>query len=396
MANTVTALNPEFWSKRMQVVRIDEPTFEAIANMEERAVLSKGDTVHRPYRSGLRVQDYTKGTDIVATDLSATDESLSVDQSKIVSFYFDDIDDTQNGYDTQASFADDAGRKLYSYVDGEFLAEVLNATQTIDDGDINGGTAGNPFTVSSANVVSVFSTGKKFLKRANAKMSNLVGVFSPSFMQALWERVEGKDTAFGDSTSKNGMIGSYAGVEIYESNNLPYSARWTPANQPTNGATITIDGVVFNLVTTIGSTPGNVLIEVDTATTIDNLVAFINNPTATTSKQVAFTSVADLDKVERMTATDGTTYLGIVYNGGSEATVASSEVADVWSLQTVHQYLGEKGAIDMVIQMAPKVQFKDDPDRLGKNVHTHTLYGKKTFAEGAAVMLDVQVNAASL
>ena len=378
----------------MQVVRIDEPVFEAIANMEERAVLKKGDTVHRPYRSSLRVQDYTKGTDITPSDINGTDESLAVDQSKVVSFYFDDIDDTQNGYDTAASFADDAGRELYSYVDGEFLAEVLNAADTIDDGDI-GGTAGNSIVISAANVVKIFTAAKKKLKRANAKMSNLVAVVSPSFMAALLERVEGKDSAFGDSTSKNGMIGTYMGFELYESNNLPYTARWTPANQPSNGATITIDGVVFNLVTSIGTTAGNVLIEVDTATTLDNLVAAINDPGTTTAKHVAFTG-DDLKKVERMTAVDGTTYVTVIYNGGSEVTVATSEAADPWSLTKVHQMFGEKGAVDMVVQTMPMVQFKDDPDRLGKNVHTHTLYGKKTFAEGADVLLDVELDASVL
>lgn len=395
MSNSLSPLNPEFWSKRMQVVRIDEPVFEAIANMEERDVLKKGDTVHRPYRSELRVQDYVKGTDITPTDISATDEYLAVDQSKVISFYFDDIDDTQNGYETQADFADDAGRKLYSYVDGEFLAEILNAGATLDDGDL-GGTAGTSFTVSAANVVSVFTTAKKLLKRANADMKKLVAVVSPSFMAALLERVEGKDSAFGDSTSKNGHVGTYMGFELYESNNLPFSARWTPANNPSNNDTITIDGVTFTFVSSIGSTAGNVLIGGSTAATLDNLVALINAPTTTTANGVAFTDASALSKVDAMTATDGTTYVGIVYNGGSEASVAASDASDVWSLQTVHQYFGETGAIDMVIQTLPKVEFKDDPDRLGKNVHTHTLYGKKVFSEGADVMLDVQMNASSL
>jgi hypothetical protein len=395
MANTLGTLNPEFWSKRMQVLRIDEPVFEAIANMEERSLMRKGDTVHRPYRSSLRVQDYTKGTDITPTDVTGTDEYLTIDQSKVVSFYFDDIDDTQNGYDTASAFADDAGRELYSYVDGEFLAEVLNATQDLDDGDI-GGTAGTAISITAANVVKIFTTAKKLLKKKNANMSNLCAVVSPSFMAALLERVEGKDSAFGDSTSKNGNVGTYMGIDLYESNNLPYTARWTPANQPTGGTdSITIDGVVIRFVSTIGTTAGNVLSETDTATTLDNLVAFLNNPSATSAKQVGLTG-DDLRKIERITAVDGTTYVGITYNGASEITVAASEVADPWSLQTIHQYIGEKGAADMVLQTAPMVQFKEDPDRLGKLVHTHTLYGIKSFVEGKDVMVDVKINASTL
>jgi hypothetical protein len=395
MANSLTASNPEFWSKRMQVVRIDETVFEAIANMEERAVLKKGDTVHRPYRSALLVDDYTKGTDVTLTDISSTDEYLTVEESKIVPFYVDEIDETQNGYDTAAEFADDAGRKLYSYIDGEFLAEVINASQDLDDGDI-GGTAGNSIQISAANVVKVFTNSKKLLKRQNANMSNLVAVVSPSFMAALLERVEGKDSAFGDSTSKNGHIGSYMKFDLYESNNLPLTGRWTPANNPSNNDTITIDGVTFTFVSSIGSTEGNVLIGANTAATLDNIVALITAPKTTTANGVAFTTVSKLEKVLRMTATDGTTYFDLSYSGGSEATLAASEAADVWSRVIVHQYFGEAGAVDMVIQTMPNVHFKDDPDRLGKNVFTHTLYGKKTFTEGANVMVDVKVDASVL
>lgn len=395
MANSLGPLNPEFWAKTMQLVRIDEPTFEAIANMELRSLLKKGDTVHRPYRSTLVVDDYVKGTDVSVQDVSATDEYLVVDESKIVPFYFDDLDETQNGYDTAAGFAEDAGRLLYSYIDGVFLAEIVNADQDLDDGDI-GGTAGNAVQISAANVVKVFTTAKKLLKRRNAKMSNLVAVVSPSFMAALLERVEGKDSAFGDSTSKNGHIGQYMKFDLYESNNLLMTARWTPANNPSNNDTITIDGVVFTLVSSIGSTEGNVLIGANTAATLDNLVALINAPKTTTANGVAFTTPASLAKVLAMTATDGTTYFDLSYSGGSEATLAASDASDVWSRHIVHQYFGERDAIDLVLQTLPKVEFKDDPDRLGKNVFTHSLFGKKTFADGADVLVDVKIDASVL
>lgn len=379
----------------MQIVRIDEAIFEAVGNMEERESLRKGDTVHRPYRSRQWVRDYTKGTDITVTDVSATDESLVIDQSKLVPFYFDDIDDVQNGYETANEFADDAGRELYSYVDGRFLGETLNANLTLDDGDI-GGTSGTAVDISPSNVVSVLAQAKKKLKRANAKMNDLVAVISPSFMASILERVEGKDSAFGDSTGKNGNIGRYFGFDLYESNNLPMSARWTPADNPSNGATITIDGVVFTFVSSIGSTAGNVLIGGSTAATLDNLVALINAPTTTTANGVAFTDVDDLRVVTQLAATDGTTYAAIVYYGGSEADVATSESADVWSLHTIHQLFMERASIDIVTQISPNVQFKDDPDRLGKNVFTHTLYGIKSFTEGKDVMVNCKVDASVL
>lgn len=49
------------------------------------------------------------------------------------------------------------------------------------------------------------------------------------------------------------------------------------------------------------------------------------------------------------------------------------------------------GAIDMVVQMNPEVQRNKDPKKSGYNWLIIDLYGKKTFAEGAARMADLQV-----
>lgn len=396
MANSLTALNPELWSRRMQIVRIDEAVFESIANMEERSVLKKGDAVHRPYRSNLRVQTYTKGTSITPGDLTATDESLNVDQSKVVSFYFDDIDDSQNGYDTVSDYAADAGRELYDYIDSFFLGEVFNGDLSVDDSDMNGGTSGNAFDLTPANVTTVFTKALRKFKAAKADMKSLAAVISPGFYAALLERLEGKDSTLGDTISNNGSVGTYMGFKLHVSNNLPLSARWTPANNPSNNDTVTIDGVVFTFVSSIGSTEGNVLIGGSTAATLDNFVALITAPTTTTANGVGFTTESKLRKVQMMTLTDGTTYVDLKYYGGSEATVTGSDTNDVWSNVTVHQRFEEIGATDLVMQEMPTVEFRKAELKLGDYIHTWTLYGIKTFAEGTDVLMNVRVKATTL
>jgi hypothetical protein len=188
MANSLTAFNPAYWSKRMQIIRIKEPVYRALANFEERANLKNGDTVHRPYRSSLLVQSYTKGTAVTVQDVTATDESLSVGTTKIVPFYVDDLDQLQNKWDTVNSFADDAGRELEAFIDGDFLGEVVNATDTIDDGDI-GGTAGNAIVLSSSNVLKVFAAASKKLtnqmKGGKMGMTDRFAVITPTVLQIL-------------------------------------------------------------------------------------------------------------------------------------------------------------------------------------------------------------------
>lgn len=82
-----------YWAAEMQGIFFKESVALALANTELRADLRDGDTLHKPYRSYLAGQTYTKGTDISTfNDLTATDEYLTVDTAKVVPFYVDDID----------------------------------------------------------------------------------------------------------------------------------------------------------------------------------------------------------------------------------------------------------------------------------------------------------------
>ena len=395
MANSLTAFNPAYWSKRMQIVRIKEPVYRALANFEERSNLKNGDTVHRPYRSSLLVQSYTKGTAVSVQDITATDESLSVGTTKIVPFYVDDLDQLQNKWDTVNSFADDAGRELEAFIDGDFLAEVANATDTIDDGDI-GGTAGNAIVLSTANVLKVFAAASKKLtnqmKGGKMGMSDRFAVITPTVLQILTEYLAGKDTALADKVGENGKIGMFLGFELFLSVNTRYTATWTPADQPSDGDTVTINGVVFTFETGAIDAAGKVKSETDLATTLDNLVAAANAPGTSSSKYSAV-SAANQKLLQGLTMTDGTTYVSIVIEGGGEVTVAASAAADVWTATTAHLMFGKKKCVDLVIQKEPNVVFKDVQDKLGRNVLPWTLYGLKTFVEGAQMMVNVQLDA---
>lgn len=394
MANDLaTGFNPEYWSRRMQVRRQVKPVYKALANTEERSSLSNGDVVHRPYRSDLRVKTYTKGTPVTVTDISSSDESLTVDVAKIVPFYVDDIDQLQNKWDTINKFADDAADRLDEWIDADFLAEVVNADSTVDAGDV-GGTAGSAIVLSTSNVLSVFAAASKKLNQARIGMENRFAVVSPSVLQIITEYLAGKDTQLGDTTGTNGMVGKFMGFELYLSVNTYYTATWTPANNPSENDTVAINGVTF----TFNATPsgaGSVDIGGTTAISIDNLVAAINDSgtAGTTYIQLSDASRAAL---EGCVATDGTTNMTIAFAGGGEVSLASSEAADPWSVETAHLMFGQKGAVDLVVQKAPTVVFKEVPDQLGKNVLPWTLYGLKTFDEGDAALVDVKIDGSVL
>lgn len=64
----------------------------------------------------------------------------------------------------------------------------------------------------------------------------------------------------------------------------------------------------------------------------------------------------------------------------------------------VDVYMGRKGMIDVVLQAAPKVEIKDSPLRIGKNVIVWSLWGDTVYTRNKSRFLDavVNVSAASL
>ena len=398
MANTlITTSSSNLLSRIMGLKRYKMTVFRSLASFQEEAALTYGQVVNRPYRSNIRGQNYTAGTALTAQDLTLTDDQLTVNKRKAAFIYVDSVDKIASRWDLAKAFGDEMGKRLAILMDGEFLYEAKNAGNSVDDGDL-GGTDGSPLTLTVDNVDKVFAVFNRKLDAQNAdmEMQKRFMVISPQFRQILWERIAGKESMLGDKTAEFGSLGRYAGVELYLSNNLTASARWTPANDPSNTDTITISGVTFTFVTSIGSTAGNVLTGGGTSVTLDNLVDLINNPTSTTANHVAFTG-ANLDTVSNMVAVDGTTYVDVYHKGQSFLTVATSDAADPWSLATQHVLGGVKGAIDMVIQQEPSLEMSAATSNglSGQYVLALEVFGTKTFNQGANEIVDVQLASAN-
>ena len=66
--------------------------FRNIASFREEAVLTNGQIVDRPYRADIYVGKYTKGTALTAQDITATSDTLTVDQIFAALIYVDDVD----------------------------------------------------------------------------------------------------------------------------------------------------------------------------------------------------------------------------------------------------------------------------------------------------------------
>jgi hypothetical protein len=395
MANSLTALNKAIWAKKMQIVRYKELVAMAITNNELRDSLKDGDTAHRPYRSPISGQTYTKGTDVSLQDVSATDETLVVNTAKVAPFYVDSVDEIQNSFDTEMDFRDDAMQALNQIVDADILAEYANATTDMYAATIGEVGATTPISVRTDNINKIFSKANTILTNKNVKLGKRFIVISPTMLETLQLYLSNKDTQFGDEVGNNGFVGKRFGFKIFLSTNLTSQAVWTPANNPSDAQTIGINGRTITFKTTLSGAEDEVKIGAATANTIDNLVDYLNGVAAGAnwSAQSAATKAAFNGG---MTATDGTTYLSIVFKGAGEMALATSDTADPWSTTIMHALAGELGAIDLVMQRFPQVEFRKPQLKLGLNVLPWMLYGKKTFNNQKDALIDINIDLSTL
>ena len=386
MANNLDAFSPEYWSARTQRLLKKKLIAREIASMEEQATLRDGDMVHRPYYSDVVVNNYTKGVDVTVQDVSATDEYLVVNKSKEATVYIDEIDVKQNKYDAANKYIDRMTYALKKDIDGAFLQEVLNAQYTMSDGDM-GGNAGDPVTVSVSNVFKLFTLTEAKMNandiedtkpwffvitpdvKANIQQTNLVNGFNQA------------DAALRGTLKGMGYLGQWGNFNIFVSNNVAHTNEVTMSSVAA-ADTLTINGVTI----TFAASPAAAW---ECKPSLAALKGMINGVMATAGDYVEFDAAdrAKLLAVNAKAIDDGTD-VTIVTAGhvdySQSGVTLGGEIAHCWA--------GQYGCSDMVIQKDVAVQKNKEPKKTGYNYLCWTLYGIKTFTEGAKRCIDVLVN----
>ena len=387
MANNLSAFTPEYWSARTQRLLKTKLVSREIANFEEQSTLRDWDMVHRPYYSDVVVNDYTKGVDVTVQDVSATDEYLEVNKSKEVTVYIDAIDVKQNKYDAANKYIDRMTYALKKDIDGAFLKEVLNAEYTISDGDF-GGTPGNPVTVSVSNAFALFTkTEAKMNANDIEDTKPWFYVITPDVKAAIQQTnlVNGfnqADAALRGTLKGMGYLGTWGNFNIFVSNNVAHSNTVTASSLAASD-TLTINGVTI----TFASTPAAAG---ECKPTAAALIGMINGVMGTAGDYVDFSAAdrAKLIAVGASAAANGSD-VDIITNGhvsyAQSGVTLGGEVAHCWA--------GQYGCTDLVIQKDVEIQKNKEPKKTGYNFLAWTLYGVKTFVEGAKRCVEVKVAA---
>lgn len=375
--------------------------YEDIANSRLEKMLTYGASVKRPILtiSGIRIRDITLTSDRTIDEITDSSETLTINYNKGVDFYVYDKDKIQAGPLSPGSYAGtEVAKNVANMVDAYFFAQVPNALYALDNGDLATRVSdGTPITLSTTTLPQLLAQGRAKLKSRNQTLTNLKFVTDSYAMSIAEQYLMGKNIDIAAATFKNGYAGPMGGADTYVSENLTGTAVLSIATQPTDGDTVTINGVVFTFKTTLGSTAGNVAIAGSADAARLNLSELINAPGTTDAGQVALSAANQLlfTDTYRFTATDdaaaNTLTLVGIGSGRITASETLTDATDAWTKNYINCYYGQKGGIDLVIQDWVEWETLRSEHRRADIYRGDVIFGLKTFADGAKRFLNVKI-----
>lgn len=370
-----------------------------IANTRFEPVLRYGESVERVAYdiSAVRVRNTTRGSASTIDSITDTSELLTINLEKEAVFHISDGEVKQAGpLNPGEVIGAQIARKVAIDLDARVFAEVLNATYDFDNGDLTTlSSTGTPITLSSTTVPQLVTRMAAKLQQRNNQdvMTNMCLVVDPYAAGDIAQYLLGKNIDLAGSVFKNGYTDVVNNAKMYVSNNLTGEAVLTGSGTFSDGETIVINGVTFTAKTTIGSTAGNFLIGANLAASLTNLAALINDPSTTSSTQVALSAADQLIVTDdlKLAAVATSTTVTIVGTGSGRLVLSETAANASWTTNMFHAYYGKMGAIDLVVQDMKEVDMRPTADRRGTNVFTSYLAGLKTFADGKKKFLDVLI-----
>lgn len=430
MANTFSY--KQVWTSEFQKSNWAMPVYPVIADLQFSEGLKISDTINRRYRTNpLFANDMTSSGEYVVQDYAEGNETFTISKKKEATVRIVNHEVLHTDLNTAKSYGVQLANALFQAIDGDTLNTARAGAGTIiDDGSLSGGTPGNGLTVSTGNITDIpllateIFTGKNVAYNNNIRFGKLAfedyggmltWIMPPQVQTELQRYMLSRGTVLGDQVVTNGYNGRFGNYETFVSNNLPFTARFAMTANPADGDTITIKGVTLTFKTTVdaGVTAGQVAIGSTVATTITNLVAFLNsdlltnvaeaadagyNGFASTNGNTATENGYTINKskiLQGISATDGTTYFDILIKGAGKVTVTQSMVTgtNLFTLekQVVHSIIMVGKNISLAVRKDPSIYENFVSGAVAKDFVMWTVYDNKVFIDQARAIIDLAV-----
>jgi len=404
------------FSAEYQMSHYKEPVYQIFADSRLEASLTKGQTIARSFASDVDVNDMGGDGSYDPQAITDTQETLTINYEKESSIYIKKLDELQAHLPVKQKYGQKLANALINQIDADVLLQLhLGAGTVMDDGTF-AGTAGNGHVLTASNVATVFTTAMQKLrlknvvyhKRFSSKMKLEVpegmpaAAISPEILTAIELYLGGKDTLLGDQVSRNGYSGYFQGFETFTSNALSGSVTLAMATNPTNGQTVTINGVVITFVSTLSAATGAT--EIHIASTVDitraNLAAFLNAGGRTSVAESADAGASSATRAEQrllrnfVAVNDNAADTMTLQGAGKGTIVVSTNVTSaIFTVvkQKVNCIFALARSCSLVVQKNPSMEENSVSRKIGRDYIVWTAYGIEVFTDQAPQIVSYAV-----
>lgn len=381
MANSVSVLNQQKYTKTVQALLQESLIAMDLANMELRASFGNGTTINYPRPVYNNVSQYTKYTAQTESDVEYTNETMTVDNIPQITFQYDPVDEIENGYDVLGDQAKNNAFRMRQYIEGKFFEAAVSSYAT--PAAVTVSTVATDATFA----VKIYGDAIANLSNAGVDEKNLATVVDPFTFQKIGQGALGNTFNVADEVYKRGYKGEFNGTSLYVSANLTGTCILNFATNPTANDTITIAGVTWTY-KAVPAAAGEIDIGADAAATLLLTVAAINNANLYAAGAGSAAAYFEVTKANRSklagisVAASGTTIVLTSLRGYRVVSSAMTAAADDWGAFSVKTIVMAKKSIDMVLQKNISLAIREGTG-LAMKYTTWGKFGVKTFTEGA-------------
>ncbi len=381
MANAVSVLNQQKYTKTVQALLQESLICMDLANVDLRASFGNGTTINYPRPQYNNVSQYTKYTAQTVSDVEYTNETMTVDNIPQITFQYDPVDEIENAYDVLGEQAKDNAFRIRQYIEGKFFEAAVSSYTTPAAVTVSA------VSTDAAFGVTVYGAAVAELQNAGVNDKELCTVVDPFTLQVIGRGALGNTFQVADETYKRGYKGEYCNTMLYMTPNLTGTAILNLATNPTANDTVTIAGVTWTFKATPAAA-GEIDIGADAAASLVLLAAAVNNTNGYAAGAGSATayfevSTANRSKLAGLSAEIvGTTLVLTSIRGYKPVSNGLTAAGDKWGAFSLKTIVMEKKSINLVMQKSVSLAIREGTG-LAMKYTTWGKFGVKTFTEGA-------------
>ena len=192
--------------------------FGSLITIQTPANLGRGGSYQIPGLGDINVGDYT-GADITTQSVDDVKKTLTVDQAKYFSFYYDKVDDAKAAYSVLARFGEKGAYELANTLDA-YIADLLGSEATNKEtSDL--GTLALPVSLTASNALDYVAEFKEIQDEQNVPNEGRFMVVPPFMASVIAQTNIETASTTSEAARSTGWIQNYLGYNMYMSNNLP-------------------------------------------------------------------------------------------------------------------------------------------------------------------------------